>query len=205
MSTFAIVSRLLEYPGADVRGEAAALLHEAQELPASPARESLVAFMGWLLAVPGTEAEREYVATFDFARRATLQLSFHRYGDRRQRGMAMVMLRRRYARAGWRLRDGVMPDELPVVLDFAARAGDEGAAVLAELRPAIEIVRAALHEQETPYALLLDAVCQELPRLAEDELIEVRRIAQDGPPTESVGLEPFAPPEVMPVSGGAVR
>jgi hypothetical protein len=30
------------------------------------------------------------------------------------------------------------------------------------------------------------------------ELAEARRIAAEGPPDEGVGLEPFAPPEVMP-------
>ena len=30
---------------------------------------------------------------------------------------------------------------------------------------------------------------------------EARRIATEGPPDEEVGLEPFAPPEVMPVAG----
>ena len=38
-----------------------------------------------------------------------------------------------------------------------------------------------------------------------EELAESRRIAREGPPDEDVGLEPFAPPEVMPPAVGAVR
>jgi nitrate reductase delta subunit len=46
---------------------------------------------------------------------------------------------------------------------------------------------------------VLDAVCAGLPRLSALERERVRDLAEDGPPGEQVGLEPFAPPEVMPV------
>lgn len=45
---------------------------------------------------------------------------------------------------------------------------------------------------------MLDAVCAGLPRLTPVERQHIRRLAQDGPPDEQVGLQPFAPPEVMP-------
>ncbi len=44
-----------------------------------------------------------------------------------------------------------------------------------------------------------------LPALTAEEIAETRRIAREGPPDEDVGLEPFAPPEVMPESVGALR
>ena len=56
----------------------------------------------------------------------------------------------------------------------------------------------------SPYAPLLDAVADALPRLTGRRLARIRRLAAEGPPSEQVGLEPFAPPEVMP-HGGAVR
>jgi nitrate reductase delta subunit len=70
--------------------------------------------------------------------------------------------------------------------------------VLADFRPALEVVRGALHEDNSDYALLLDAVCGLLPAASERELADALRIAAEGPPDEEVGLEPFAPPEVMP-------
>ena len=37
---------------------------------------------------------------FDFARRSSLYLTYHVFGDRRQRGMALLTLKQRYAAAG---------------------------------------------------------------------------------------------------------
>jgi nitrate reductase molybdenum cofactor assembly chaperone NarJ/NarW len=74
-----------------------------------------------------------------------------------------------------------------------------GIAALAESRDAIELVRSSLHEAGSPYALLLDAVAAVLPRLTGAQAARVRRLAAEGPPSEQVGLEPFAPPEIMPM------
>ena len=76
---------------------------------------------------------------------------------------------------------------------------DVGLAALAESRDAIELVRASLHEAGSPYAALLDAVAALLPGLTGAQAARVRRLAAEGPPSEQVGLEPFAPPEVMPM------
>ena len=43
---------------------------------------------------------------------------------------------------------------------------------------------------------------EELPGLSKRQIARIRRLAENGPPTEEVGLEPFAPPEVMPTKDG---
>ena len=86
------------------------------------------------------------------------------------------------------------------MISLAPAAGIE---LLCGFRPALEVVRAALHDEGSAYAALLDAVCGLLPAASEDEIADARRIATAGPPEELVGLEPFAPPEVMPACGGA--
>jgi nitrate reductase delta subunit len=145
------------------------------------------------------DLEREYVETFDTRRRCTLNVSYYVYGDTRRRGVALLRLKRLYAAAGLVLDSGELPDHLPVLLEFAAFApADYGARLLAEQRIGIELLRQALASAESPYALVLDAVCRALPRLGVRESGAVRRLAAEGPPDESVGLEPFAPPEVMP-------
>ena len=144
----------------------------------------------------------EYVATFDFHKRASLHLSYYRDGDRRQRGATLLGLKRRYREAGFELTGGELPDYLPAILEFAALAPGEAAdAILARMRPGLELLRATLHEVDSDYATVLDAVSATLPALSAEELAEARRIAAEGPPDEDVGLEPFAPPEVMPLAG----
>ena len=130
--------------------------------------------------------------TFDFDRRASLHLTYHTHGDRRQRGLELVRLKRRYAEAGLPLTDGELPDYLPVLLEFAALAPAEGETLLNELRVPLELVRARLHATESPYADLLDALVGALPKRTRAQAEAARRLAEEGPPAELVGLEPFA-------------
>ena len=135
--------------------------------------------------------QEEYCRTFDFDRRASLHLTYHAFGDRRQRGLELVKLKRRYAEAGLELSGSELPDYLPVMLEFAALDPERGEALLNEHRPALELVRARLHDRESPYAAILDAVVAALPRATKAQLERARRVAEEGPPTELVGLEPF--------------
>jgi nitrate reductase delta subunit len=107
-------------------------------------------------------------------------------------------LKRRFREAGLELAEGELPDYLPVLLEFAELAPDHGLPVLAELRGAIELVRTALHERDSAYAHLLDAVALSLPALTRSQARAVERLATEGPPTELVGLDSFTPPELEP-------
>ena len=137
------------------------------------------------------ERQEDYVRTFDFDRRATLHLTYHTFGDRRQRGLELVKLKRRYANAGLELDAAELPDYLPVMLEFAALEPEAGEALLNEHRPALELIRARLHDRQSPYATILDALVEALPRATRAQLTRARRVAEEGPPTELVGLEPF--------------
>lgn len=200
MNPWRILSLLLDYPDEELLGCTPELVAAVRELPDSAAREPLLTFLERRAEQSGSAAEREYVDSFDFAKRTTLYLSFHAYGDRRQRGMAMLHLKQAYRAEGLALDDGALPDHLPAILEFTALRPEAGGAVLCDFRPALEVVRASLHEEDSPYALLLDALCGLLPAVSEQELVDARRIAAEGPPTETVGLEPFAPPEAMPAA-----
>lgn len=198
MNEWRLLSLLLDYPDEELLACLDGVGAAARALGPSPAREAILAFLARRAGMAPVEIQRQYVETFDFAKRSTLYLSFHAYGDRRQRGMAMLRLKYTYRGAGFELVDGTLPDHLPVALEFAAVAPEAGVEVLCDFRPGLELVRAALHDEDSPYALLLDAVCAGLPAASEEDLEDARRLAAVGPPVETVGLEPFAPPEVMP-------
>lgn len=187
-----LLSLLLQYPTDE--------LLEARAELAAAAGGSIARFAEWWAGEPAQDLRRTYVETFDFTRRNSLYLTYHVHGDRRQRGVALLRLKQSYAAAGLELLDGELPDYLPVMLEFAALApADIGLAALAGSRDAIELVRASLHEARSPYAVLLDEVATLLPGLTGAQAARVRRLAAEGPPSEQVGLEPFAPPEVMPM------
>jgi nitrate reductase delta subunit len=179
------LSALLQYPTAD-------LLAARQELAQATAGVGgIERFLSWLDAVTLGDVQRAYVETFDFDRRATLYLTFHSHGDRRQRGLELVRLKRRYADAGFPLGGHELPDFLPVLLEFAALASEDGERLLNEQRVQVELIRARLHDLDSPYASLLDALVASLPRLRRDQAAAARRLAEEGPPSELVGLEPY--------------
>jgi nitrate reductase delta subunit len=196
-----LLSLLLDYPDEQLLAGHDEIAAALAELEPSPRRDGLETFVTWLYTSDRFAIEQEYVASFDFSKRTTLHLSFYTYGDRRQRGMAMLALKERFASAGLPFSDGGanLPDYLPAVLEFAALAPpQDGDELLRQLRAGIEIVRAGLHRSASPYAHLLDALVAGMPELSRKQRAALEKLAVEGPPTEQVGLEPFAPPEYMP-------
>ena len=196
MSAYRLLSVLLQYPAPETALAHDELATAVERLPPGATRDAIAAFLAAHEGIPLAEQQAEYVETFDFDRRASLHLTYHSHGDRRQRGIELVRLKRRFAAAGLALADGELPDYLPALLEFAALAPDgEGAALLAELRPQLELVRTRLHERGSAYAHLLDGVVAELPPLTRAQAERARRLAEQGPPSELVGLEPVPEPE----------
>ena len=184
-----LLSVLLAYPDD-------ALLEEVPELRAAVARlpraerRALEPVLDALAATPLSELRRGYVETFDFDRRCGLHLTYHAHGDRRQRGLELVRLKRRYAEAGVPLEGSELPDYLPVVLEFASLRPAVGRDVLTSFRGVLELIRAALHDRRSLYAGVLDALCVALPQPTATQLHELQRLAEEGPPAELVGLDP---------------
>lgn len=191
-----LLSVLLQYPDDALLGATEELEAAAASLPAAQ-RPPVERFLSYLLASPPAVLRAAYVETFDFGRRTGLHLTWHSHGDRRQRGVELVRLKRRYAEAGLPLADGELPDYLPVLLEFTELRPEQGMELLVELRPSLELVRAALHRKQSPYAALLDAVAAVLPKPTARQLERARRLALEGTPAELVGLEPFTAPEAV--------
>lgn len=196
--TLRVAALLLDYPDRELYAMTPRLAAIAERIPDRAGGGELRALLAHRARIGEYASQEEYVATFDFHKRASLHLSYFRDGDRRQRGATLLGLKRRLREAGLELQGGELPDYLPALLEFAALVPDEAEPVLRRFRAAIELVRAALNDMNSPYGDVLDAVVKVLPAMAAGELAEARRIAAEGPPDEEVGMEAFAPPEVMP-------
>ncbi|WP_017540847.1 MULTISPECIES: nitrate reductase molybdenum cofactor assembly chaperone [Nocardiopsis] len=183
---------LLDYPDRGMLERLPAVRAAVEELPAGPAREGLAAFCAHASAAGELELGAHYVETFDMRRRRALHLTFYTDGDTRRRGHALARLKEIYAGCGWRPGPQELPDHLCVVLEFASRGDTEwGEALLRRFQPGLELLRAALHRHGTPYAGVLDAVAATLPPPAAAQRSQARRLAEQGPPAEDVGLEPY--------------
>jgi nitrate reductase molybdenum cofactor assembly chaperone NarJ/NarW len=198
-TTYKLCSLLLQYPGDDLLAARAEIEQAVAGLPHSAGSAALERFCAWLRATDPLAVAQHYVETLDLDKRSGLYLTFYGEGDRRERGAALLRLRKLYRAAGLPQEGHELPDYLPVMLEFAAAAPPgHGELVLREHRAALELVRLSLRERESPYAHLLDAVCLTLGEASAADRARVLKLAAAGPPQELVGLEPFAPPEVMP-------
>ncbi len=188
---YGVFSLLLQYPDDELLAVRVELEAEISSLPRSRERRCLQAFSEWFGTRGATDLQQTYVETFDLQKRSSLYLTFFSQGDTRQRGQALLRLKRLYAAAGLELQERELPDYLPVVLEFAELAPEALATrVLAEHRAALELLRLHLVEIESPYRHLLEGVCASLPRLGRAELDTVARLLSEGPPAELVGLYP---------------
>jgi nitrate reductase delta subunit len=204
-TTYKLCSLLLSYPDQELLDARRRLISVVLELPSTPARTALARFSSWWADELPIAIQQHYVQTFDLDKRCGLYLTYYGEGDRRERGLALLRLKRLYRAAGLPLEGSELPDYLPVMLEFAAAAPiGHGQLVLREHRAALELVRVSLRERGTPYADVLDAVCHTLGEISAADRARAVRLAASGPPQELVGLEPFAPPDVMP-SGGPMR
>lgn len=196
MSAYKLASVLLQYPTRSLFDGLDDLDAYAATTSPKPAREAFGRFLGWLRATPPTEVAQHYVETFDLRRRCALYLTYYRYGDTRKRGMAMVEFKAAYRSAGFTPCEDELPDYLPMVLDFAALC-PRGERLIRAHRGDLELLRRALVKAQTPYADIVSAVAAQLPALGRREISQVRNAWETGPPSEDVGLEPFAPPEYL--------
>jgi nitrate reductase molybdenum cofactor assembly chaperone NarJ/NarW len=168
----------LEYPDDELAAARAAI--------AAGAPPRLAGFARWWANADTRELRERYVTDLDLRAGSALYLTHHRFGDRRERGHALIALKRLYREAGWELDHWELPDYLPLVLELAAADPDVGMPLLAEYRVELEVIRRNLEQAESPWAEVITAVVEELPPADEDD---VTRLLDEGPPTELVGLE----------------
>lgn len=186
-------SLCLSYPDDTVLGSAT-LIEKALRETAPRAAASFAPLMDWWAITPVSDVRAVYVDTFDMSRRHALYLSYWTDGDTRRRGAVLADLKGRYRKAGLELDGtGELPDYLPLVLEFARHAPREGAALLQEYRPSLELIRIALSERGSPYAGVVAAVCATLPGRSPADRQQAMAMAAAGPPRESVGLDAYDP------------
>ena len=193
---FGCSSVLLSYPEDDFEADMLALNKSIDKLPRGRARACIRSAAAELASMPQIEAAAKYVETFDLQKRRSLHLTYYRHGDTRERGAALASLMELYKNAGATLSQGELPDYLPALLELAA-VSTIGSSILREYRSSIQLLRNELTKSLNPYAGVIEAVMEAVGGISKGDRIVIQRYIAEGPPAESVGLEPFSSPEVI--------
>lgn len=196
-----VASLCLSYPDAALFSKIGLVRAALDEINCEATAEPLRRFVGHLAATDQVAMGREYAEVFDLSSKRTLYLSYWTDGDTRRRGAALGEFKQLYRDSGF-LVDlaGELPDHLPIVLEFCARADPViGVAVLTRYRVAIELIRFGLLDRGTPYADVLESVCATLPGAPPADRAAALAM-RPAIPVETVGLEPFDP-RLLPIAG----
>jgi nitrate reductase molybdenum cofactor assembly chaperone NarJ/NarW len=196
-------SLLLGYPDERLLGELGLVRRAAAELPA-PLAEPLLRVVDELEGTPLPDLQVDYVDTFDSRRRCNLYLTYFTHGDTRKRGLALLRFKQTYLRSGFVLdaspaEGEELPDHLCVVLEYGATVDQRlGWKLLLDHRASLELLRLSLRDTSSRWAGAVEAVCATLPRVRVEEEDLVRKLVEDGPPAEEVGLTPYGEPAFDP-------
>ncbi|GAB6856154.1 nitrate reductase molybdenum cofactor assembly chaperone [Microbacterium xylanilyticum] len=188
-----VASLLLDYPDAEWFARLPVLRPYVATLPPRIA-ELFDGFMDAATAAGPDAWQTQYVATFDLKRKCSLYLTYYATGDTRKRGAALVTFLDAYRAAGWEFDAQELPDYLPAVLELSASTDSPIAAgILSAHREGVEVLRFALESQDSPWAGIVRAVTLSLPPIDERTRERYLRLVNDGPPTETVGIDSLPP------------
>jgi nitrate reductase molybdenum cofactor assembly chaperone NarJ/NarW len=184
---------LLSYPREEVRQALPEIVDAISSSQLFPPRQrrDLLTLIDELRAGDLLEAEERYVELFDRGRAASLHLFEHLHGEDRDRGQAMVDLKRLYEQAGYELTTRELPDYLPVVLEYlSCRDIRETHEVLGDCAHILRRIGASLIARGTNYA----AVLQALLIIAGEDPIDAAAVPRVKERTENLDRDWFEQP-----------
>lgn len=192
-SVYAAAALVLAYPTRDLLDRLPAIAELAERAGVGEAFAPVLAYLG---GQDLTDLQEAYAQEFDNSRRHVLHLTYWVDGDTRRRGESLLRYKQAYRDSGLLVDlNGELPDYLPMVLEFAVHDPARGRELLTASRPALELLRLALRDDELPHEGVLAAVCATLPGESPEDRLSVSRMGGWQPPTETVGLldAPLAP------------
>lgn len=188
--TLRALAFLLRYPDQEVRALAPQALQALAAEGAVPPEslQRLQALVADWQRLDGYQVEAAYVDTFDRGRSTSLHLFEHVHGDSRDRGPAMIDLLQTYEAAGLSLRQGELPDYLPVLMEFASTQPTEVArSLVGEVAHIVNRIAGALQRRRSPYADVLIALL-----LACGQRVEPVEPEEEEPAVDASWAEPQA-------------
>jgi nitrate reductase molybdenum cofactor assembly chaperone NarJ/NarW len=144
------LAKLTLYPQDGYREVVASVLQEAWRSD-NPAAPHLTAYAREIDDLSVTDLQERFIQVFEHNPKTALEVGWHVYGERYERGSLMVALRQSLAAVNVP-ENGELPDHISHVLQIIPRAEDEFAARLAEqyILPTLEKVEEGVVPVEQP-------------------------------------------------------
>lgn len=150
-----ITARLFDFPDEAWRRRLPEIREAAAGLSDANRRDGTLAFIDAAASASLLEWQEQYTATFDLTPANSLDLTHHLHGDSQERLAALERLQQAFVDAGFERVGGVLPDFLPLILEFLSVTTDEpAAAVLRIVGPGLAALNARLLAARSPYAAL---------------------------------------------------
>jgi len=156
-----VLSMLLQYPDDEFIQSIGELQEEVEEIPQVEQREKCMNFLNYLGNTPLILLQEEYTATFDLNPATSLNLTYHKWGDGRERGNALAELNHLYHKAGYESCNDDLPDYLPLVLEFLSiNKLTNSSFFLGQYCDQVKAVGSRLREKGSYYAGILAMVLE---------------------------------------------
>jgi len=154
-----VLSILLQYPDDEFIESFGELKQAVEEIPQVEQRERCLNFLNYLGSNPLIRLQEEYTATFDLNPATSLNLTYHKWGDARERGNALAELNYLYRKAGYESGNDDLPDYLPLVLEFLSiNKLTNSFSFLGQYCDQVKAVGSRLREKDSPYSGILTIV-----------------------------------------------
>lgn len=155
MKTFKVLGALLTYPERELIEAVPELRRvlDEERLLGMAERRALEPLFAEFQREDLMTLQERYVGLFDRVRSLSLHLFEHVHGDSRDRGQAMVDLKRLYAEHGLALASNELPDFLPAFLEFLSEIPRaEAQPLLADAAHILEGIAARLAKRGSAYS-----------------------------------------------------
>jgi nitrate reductase delta subunit len=160
-----LLSVLIKYPEQELF-DALPVLNEAVEsIVDTNVRGKCSAFLNYLKTASLLQLQEQYSTAFDFNPATCLNLTYHRWGDGKERGSAMADMEELYRRSGYARTIEELPDYLPLILEFLSMCPDApGISILQNYGSDVRTIAYRLGKSNHPYADLFEIVADFLSK-----------------------------------------
>jgi nitrate reductase delta subunit len=156
-----LVAISLQYPSEDIKLGLESLDQVVAELDHQAGKQRCRDFFTYYRRTPLLRLQEEYCRTFDLNPNTALNLSYHKWGDGRERGQALAKLQKRYLESGYEPFGGELPDYLPLILEFLSVCTEAASwEIVQEYKTEVAALAGKLKEDQSPYAALLEIIAK---------------------------------------------